>query len=87
MGSIDQRISKLEREAKGHFQTLVLEDGTKIRYEPEEMLDALSAAIAGEEHRLLPLVRREGPREGLAGLVNAIEASQARREDGDRGGA
>ena len=53
-----------------------------MRYEPEEMLGAISAAIRGEEHRLLPLVRREGARRGLPGLINALEASQERREGG-----
>ena len=78
------RLDKLEQEAEGLYETLTLEDGTKIRYEPEEMLDAVSAAIRGEEHRLLPLVRREGTRQGLPGLINALEASHARREGGGR---
>ena len=82
MASIRGRLDRLQHESEGLFHTLILEDGTKVRYEPEEMLDAISAAIRGEEHRLLPLVRREGARRGLPGLINALEASQERREGG-----
>jgi hypothetical protein len=83
VGSVDRRLDKLEQEAEGLFDTIVLEDGTRIRCEPGEMLDAVSAVINGEDHRLLPLIRREGTRQGLAGLINALEASRAHREDGE----
>ena len=79
---IEHRLRPLEQEAEGLYQTLTLEDGTKVRYAPEAMLNAISAAIRGGEHRLLPLVRREGTRQGLPGLINALEASQERREGG-----
>ena len=84
MAGVRGRLDRLEHESEGLFETIVLEDGTKIRHEPKEMMDAVSAAIRGEEHRLLPLVRREGGRQGLPGLINALEASRARREGGDR---
>jgi len=45
------------------------------------MLDAISAAIYDQEHRLLPFVRRKGTREGIAGFINALEASHARVEE------
>ena len=64
---IKGRLRHLEQESEGLYQTLTLEDGTKIFYEPEEMLDAILAAIDGEEHPLLPFVRRKGERQGLAG--------------------
>ena len=81
MASIKGRLDKLQQESEGLFHTLTLEDGTKVRYEPEKMLDAIFAAIDGEEHPLLPYVRREGSRQGLPGLINALlEASQERRE-------
>ena len=83
MAGIRGRLDRLQHESEGLFETIVLEDGTKVRYELGEMLDAVSAAIRGEEHRLLPLVRREGTRQGLPGLINALEASHARRESGD----
>ncbi len=86
MASIRGRLDKLQQESEGLFHTLTLEDGTKVRYEPEELLDAIFATIAGEEHPLLPYVRREGARGGLAGLINAVEASQERCEGGDRDG-
>jgi hypothetical protein len=86
VGGVKGRLTKLERESEGLFQTLTLEEGTKVRYAPEEMLNAISAAIHGREHRLLPFVRRKGTRQGLAGLINALEDSRARveeeREDG-----
>jgi hypothetical protein len=83
MAGVRGRLDRLQQESEGFFETIVLEGGTRVRYAPEEMLDALSAAIRGEEHRLLPLVRRKGTRQGLAGLINALEASHARREGGD----
>jgi hypothetical protein len=86
MASIRGRLDRLQQESEGLYETIVLEDGTKIRYEPEEMLDAISAAIAGEEHRLLPFIRHRGTRQGLPGLINALEASRERR-DGDSDGA
>ena len=87
MASIRGRLDKLQQESEGLFHTLTLEDGTKVRYEPEVLLDAIFATIAGEEHPRLPLVRREGSRQGLPGLINALEASQERREGGGRDGA
>ena len=87
MASIRGRLDKLQQESEGLFHTLTLEDGTKVRYEPEEMLDSIFAAIDGEEHPLLPYVRREGARGGLAVLINALEASQEHREGGGRDGA
>ena len=84
MASIRGRLDRLQHESEGLFETLTLEDGAKVRYEPEEMLDAISAAIHGEEHRFLPFVRRKGARQGLPGLINALEASHARREGGGR---
>ena len=86
--ALRDKLRRLRRDTEGLYQTLTLEDGTKARYAPGEMLGAISAAIHGEEHRLLPFVRREGTREGLPGLINALEASQERRrEGGDRDGA
>jgi hypothetical protein len=47
MAGVKGRLNKLEQESQGLFQSLTLEDGTKTRYEPEEMLDAISAALPG----------------------------------------
>ena len=81
MAGVRGRLDRLEQESESLFQTLALEDGTRIRYVPEEMLDAISAAIHGDEHWLLSFVRREGAREGLASLINALETSYARVEE------
>jgi hypothetical protein len=87
VGSVEGRLTKLERESEGLFQTLTLENGTKVKYAPEEVLDAISAAIHGQEHRLLAFVRRKGTRQGLAGLINALEDSGARVEEEGEDGA
>jgi hypothetical protein len=73
-------IKRLEREAGDFHGTLRLPDGTEIRYEGGEMLDALLAAIDGQEHRLLPYLRQAEPEttEGMPGLIRAIEGSRAR---------
>lgn len=68
MAGVRDRLRRVEQEAEGLYQTLTLEDGTKILYESEEMLDAISAAIRGEENRLLPVLRRRGTRRGYQAL-------------------
>jgi hypothetical protein len=52
---IRHTVKRLEREAGELYQTLVLPDGTEVRYEPNEMLDTYGAYMSGEPHRLLPL--------------------------------
>ena len=66
------RLRKLERDAP-LGGTLRLSDGTEIRYGPEEMLDALCAAIEGDPHRLLPYLRQIDTNQGMPGLVQALE--------------
>ena len=66
------RLRRVERDAP-IGGTLRLPDGTEIRYAPEEMLDALYAAIDGREHRLLPYLRSVPTREGMSGLIRATE--------------
>jgi len=68
-------MRRLERNAGPLYGTLRLPDGTEIRYEGGEMLDALLAAIDGQEHRLLPYLRQAGPgtNEGMPGIIRAIE--------------
>ena len=66
------RLRKLERGAP-LGGTLRLLDGTEIRYGPEEMLDALCAAIEGDPHRLLPYLRQIDTNQGMPGLVRALE--------------
>jgi hypothetical protein len=69
-------IKKLEREAGDLGGVLRLPDGTEVRYQGEEMLDALLAAIEGREHRLLPYLRQIPTDEGMPGMIRAIEGSK-----------
>ena len=68
-------VKRLERDAEGLHHTLTLPDRTKVRYTPEEMLDAVIAAVDEEEHHLLPYLRQMDTRERIAGLIGAIEGS------------
>jgi hypothetical protein len=68
------RLRRLEKDVPTGG-TLQLPDGTQIRYGPEEMLDALCAALEGDEHRLIPYLRQipSEAGEGMPGLIRAIE--------------
>jgi hypothetical protein len=68
-------IKHLKREAGPLHGTLQLPDGTVVRYESEEMLDAVLVAIDDREHRLLPCLRQIPTGEGMPGIVRAIEGS------------
>lgn len=70
------RLERLETEAAGLYETLRLPDGSAVLYTGEEMLGALSAAIRREEHRLLPRIRKVDTREGMPGLIRALEGSR-----------
>jgi hypothetical protein len=69
-------IKRLEREAEPLHGTLRLPDGTEIRYQGAELLDALLAAIDGREHRLLPYLRQMPSGEGMSGMIRAIEGDE-----------
>ena len=73
-------VRRLERGAGLLHGTLRVPDGTVIRYEPEEMLDALLAAIDGQEHRLLPYLQQADPEtsDGMPGMVREIEGTSER---------
>ncbi len=81
MTSLRSRLERLELEAAGLYETLHLPDGTGMLYTGEEMLDALSAAIRHEEHRLLPHVRQVDTNEGMPGLIRALEESRRGERD------
>ena len=74
--SIRGWLKRLEREAGPLCGTLRLPDGREISYEREELFDALLAAIEGQEHRLLPYLRQMPSREGMPGVVKALERSE-----------
>ena len=73
-------VKCLERSAEGLHHTLTLPDGGEVRYTGAEMLDAVIAAVDEEEHHLLPYLRQMDTREGMAGLIGALEG---RHGDGD----
>ena len=72
------RLKRLEKTGELIGGTLTLPDGTKVRYGPEELLDAFLAALEGSEaeHRLLPYIRLmdAGEPGSIANLIWAIEA-------------
>jgi hypothetical protein len=69
-------LKRMEREAGPLRSTLRLPDGREVGYEREEMLEALLAAIDGQEHRLLPYLRQMPAREGMPGLIRALEGGE-----------
>ena len=71
-------LRRLEREAGDLGGTLRLPDGTEVRYEPLETFDALLATIDGREHKLLPYLQQIPTREGMPGIVRALEGSGER---------
>jgi hypothetical protein len=75
MGPRD-RLKRLERATEGFHGTLVLPDGSEVRYTGEEMLDAILAAVDEEEHPLLPYLRQMDTAEALPGLVRALEGGR-----------
>lgn len=81
------RLTRLETEAEEFYSTLHLPDGTEVRYTGEEMLDTMIAAIHQGEHWLLPHVRKVETRQGMPGLIRALEGSRERVEGGGRDGA
>ena len=76
---LKDRLSKAEQRAEGFCDSLTLADGTQIPLEEGELLEALIAALEGSEHRLLPHLRDlGGTKEGLPGLIWAMEIGEAR---------
>jgi hypothetical protein len=73
-------VKRPERDADGLHHTLTLPDGSKVRYTTEEMMDAVIVAIHQEEHHLLPYIRPMDTKEGMPGLIRALEESHAREQ-------
>lgn len=71
------RLRRLEEQSEGLYMALTLPDGTTVRYTGEEMVGATLAAIDQEEHPLLPYLRQMNTREGMPGLIRALEGSEA----------
>ena len=76
---LKDRLFKAEERAERFCDSLTLADETQIPIAEGELLEALLAALEGSEHRLLPHLRDLGDtKEGLSGLIWAIEAGEAR---------
>ncbi len=73
-------MSRLERQANGLFRTLRLPDGAEVRYTHEEMMSAVIAAMHHQEHPLLQYVRQMDTKEGMPGLIRALEERHAREQ-------
>lgn len=81
--SLRSRLQRAERKAAASSEVLRLPDGTEVKYSASEMLEALSATIRRQDHRLRPHVRASGTNEGLPGLVRALQESRERVEAED----
>jgi hypothetical protein len=73
VGGIGRRLGKLERETEEFYEALTLEDGTTVKYEAGEKLEALYALLDRREHWLLPYFRALDTSQGMPGLVRAYE--------------
>jgi hypothetical protein len=74
-------VKRLERDVNGLHHTLTLPDGSRVRYTPEEMLEAVAACVRRREHWLLPHILEMDGYQGMVGLVKRLQES--RRESGD----
>jgi hypothetical protein len=87
MGRLRTALRKLEEKVGLYYEELVLPDGTRIRYTPEDIQQALDHAIrdgdVGEEPWLLPLIRQVETNRGLPGLIRSLEASREKAEEED----
>ena len=73
MGSLSRKLGRLEQEAGGFYEVLTVKDGTTVKYEADEKLEALFALLDGRKHWLLPYFRAMDTSQGMPGLVRAIE--------------
>ncbi len=75
---IKHRLNRLEQEAAGYFDIIILPDGQEVRYTPADFLAALGAAARGGEHWLIDAAVRAEVRGGPVGLLWALSASHER---------
>jgi hypothetical protein len=80
---LKDKLRRLEKASEGLYKTLVMPDGTEIRYRPEEILEAVAACVRRREHRLLPYIRRMETNQGMPGLIRALEGSREPRSEAD----
>jgi hypothetical protein len=80
-----KRLEALEGEVIG---VLTLPSGESVRYrrgsahDGGDIFEAFLACMNGEEHWLLPYIRQMDTREGLPGLIRALEGSRERVKGG-----
>jgi len=79
---IRTKLDKLEKAAQQHCEVLRLPDGTQVRCASEDVLEALSATIFGQDHWLLPAIRQQDTNLCLLGLIRALERSRERVAQG-----
>jgi hypothetical protein len=76
-----RRLEALEGELIG---VLTLPSGEQVRYrrgsahDGGDIFEAFLACVNGREHWLLPYIRQMDTREGLPGLIRALEGSRER---------
>jgi hypothetical protein len=82
-----KRLEALEGELIG---VLTLPSGERVRYrrgsahDGGDLFEAFLACMNSEEHWLLPYIRQMNTKEGLPGLIQALESSRERvRVEGD----
>jgi hypothetical protein len=82
VGRLRNALRKLEEKVGRAYEELLLPDGTRVRYAPEDIQQALDAAIRGEGegHWLLPLIRQVDTTRGLPGLIRSLERSRENEE-------
>ena len=84
MGWLASRISEVRRiKAKltPRLSTLYLPGGSSLSYSNEELLDALRATLAREEHPLRSAINETDLDTGLEGLIRALDRSYAQEEE------
>lgn len=75
---IRARLDSLEARVGAARTALVLPDGSRVLYTPDEALNALHAAIGDEEEPLLARFLEAETTEGLPGLCRALVGSRER---------
>ena len=82
MGSLNDRLRRLEEKLRRHSDTILLADGSEACLAPEERLDALLCATDGEPHPLHGTLRNLHPDASatdheLAALIAALVLEEA----------
>ncbi len=79
MESLKRRLRRAEKKAGPLSEVLRLEDGTEITFRPQEKTEAFFAALAQQDHWLLPYFR-EVPDSPMGSLIWALETEPKEEE-------